>query len=70
VLHVQRHGIEPDVVLADSDSATAPAGGLLLGPTFTKSELVFRSIARPNRFLHDPEALGDALSELVRPVRA
>jgi len=66
VLHVQRHGIEPDVVLADSGSTADPAGR----PTFTKSELVFRSIAGPNRFLHDPGALGDALSELVRPVRA
>jgi len=66
--HVRRHGIDPDVVLADPDSIPDPASVDM--STFTKSELVFRSIARPNRFLHDPEALGVALCEFVRPVRA
>jgi len=70
VSHVRRQGVEPDVVLADTGSMWDSSAGPADGASFTKSELVFRSIARPNRFLHDPEALGDALSELVRPVRA
>jgi len=70
VAHIRAHGIEPDVVLADPGSIPDAGPASVDMATFTKSELVFRSIARPNRFLHDPEALGAALSELVRPVRA
>jgi len=70
VSHLRRHGIDPDVVLADTVSASDSVVSISDGSSFTKSEFVFRSIARPNRFLHDPEALGAALRELVRPVRA
>jgi len=65
---VRRHGLHPDTVLADmvlhgSEHQEASA-------SVTGADLVFRSVARPNTFLHDPEALGLALRELVRPVRA
>lgn len=63
---VTRHGLRPDVVLADR----AEANGSQTNSFPTDFELVFRTVAQPNSFLHDVDALGLALADLVRPVRA
>ncbi len=58
VAALQRHGVEPDVVLVQK------GGALPLGDV--AAEVVEADIARPNGLAHDPALLGAALAGLAR----
>jgi uncharacterized cofD-like protein len=58
VAALRRHGVEPDVVVADP-AAPPPAG---LG----SARLVVAGVARPGGLAHDPEQLGAVLAGLSR----
>ena len=57
VAALHRHGVEPDVVLAQR-------GGLPVGDVGV--EVVEADLVRPNGLAHDPALLGAALADLVR----
>jgi len=65
---LRRHGLCPQTVLADSE--LRPRDGVGTSVFGADTDVVFRRIAQHNSILHDPDALGLALFELVSPVRS